>query len=80
MGRSLAAWAMAMSDGTVVTGDVSPLCRGESASEAEHARGVLPGARDHLVGRQASHRRDPLRDLTDERGLVALAAMGHGAR
>src|SRR5688572_22100810 len=78
MGRSLAAWAMAISDGTVVTGCDSPLWRNESEPEAEHARGILSGARDHLVGRQAPHRGDPLRHLPDEGGLVALAAMRDG--
>src|SRR5262245_58930414 len=83
MGRSLAAWAMAMSEGTV-TG----VPRSEARMAIRHllsvpgavedAGCVCTGRSDQVVRRNTSYLRDTLGHAADIRGLVTRAAVRHG--
>ncbi len=75
MGRSVAAWAMSISDGTVGLKSDLPFLAGDAPSE--QAPGVDCGDLRHFVRRDPQDLGQPTRDVYDQGGLVALPAVRH---
>src|SRR3954449_7289150 len=78
MGRSFAACAMAISEGTGVSVPVTGSSQsgvGSGVLELKNSTRVFAGDLDQFVYRHLSNLCDSLRDVADKAGLVALAPM-----